>query len=302
MHLIDGRNFQPAVPAATGEIARRCFDCFGDDLQNVIHIGLGRGLEQAEAEAGAGAGLVEAHGHQHVAWLGGSGVAGRTAADGDAFQVERDHQRFAFQIVEPDVGGVGDAGIGFVDSQVPGSFGFIDSPVPKCEGPGAPGVCVPLTPVPGIRRMPGFEAVARAGRGGRWCHLRASAWPVPRPWPGPRCRARSRFRRGGGARGCRPPAAIRCGVPRRTNIAPMPLGPCILWALMEQRWHPKRRTSKRDLARALHGVDVEEDAGFGGDLADLFDGLQDAGLVVGQHDADQARLGPDGAANIRWDR
>ena len=55
---------------------------------------------------------------------------------------------------------------------------------------------------------------------------------------------------------------------------------------------------ERDLARALHGVDMEEDAGVGGDLADLFDRLQNAGLVVGQHDADQPGLGPDGAQNV----
>ena len=40
------------------------------------------------------------------------------------------------------------------------------------------------------------------------------------------------------------------------------------------------------LARALHRVNVEENAGVGGDFADLLNGLAHPGLVVGQHDAD----------------
>ena len=52
------------------------------------------------------------------------------------------------------------------------------------------------------------------------------------------------------------------------------------------------------LARALHGIDMEVCAGFGGDLADRFHGLQDAGLVVGEHYADQAGLWTEGAKNI----
>src|ERR1035438_1074834 len=54
-----------------------------------------------------------------------------------------------------------------------------------------------------------------------------------------------------------------------------------------------------DFARALDRVDVEEDSGVGGDLADFLYGLQDACLIVRQHDADQAGLGPDGAQNVR---
>ena len=56
---------------------------------------------------------------------------------------------------------------------------------------------------------------------------------------------------------------------------------------------------KRYLARALHGIDMEENAGLGGDLADFFHGLQDAGFVVGQHHADEPGLGPNGALNVR---
>ena len=48
----------------------------------------------------------------------------------------------------------------------------------------------------------------------------------------------------------------------------------------------------------LHGVGVEENALFLGDLADLLDRLDHADFVVGVHDGDQNRLGGDGAAQI----
>ncbi len=53
-----------------------------------------------------------------------------------------------------------------------------------------------------------------------------------------------------------------------------------------------------DFAGALNGIDMEESAGRGGDFADLFDGLEDAGFVVGEHDADEAGFGADGAENV----
>ena len=53
----------------------------------------------------------------------------------------------------------------------------------------------------------GFKPVAQRGQPVDRAIVEASAWPVPQPWPGQRCRAHSLCRRGGGARGCRPPAA-----------------------------------------------------------------------------------------------
>ena len=49
-----------------------------------------------------------------------------------------------------------------------------------------------------------------------------------------------------------------------------------------------------NLADGLHGVGVEEDALLVAELADLGDGLDDADLVVGVHDADE-----DGLV-VRW--
>ena len=53
-----------------------------------------------------------------------------------------------------------------------------------------------------------------------------------------------------------------------------------------------------ELAGCLDGVGVEIDVGFGGDLADLFDGLDRAGLVVGHHDADELGIRPERAAHV----
>src|ERR1035437_3046894 len=61
---------------------------------------------------------------------------------------------------------------------------------------------------------------------------------------------------------------------------------------------------ERDLACALHSVDMEENPPVLGNLADLddfanvFDGLQYTSLVVGQHHADESCLGPYGGENI----
>src|SRR6202041_185909 len=68
------------------------FDGGGNDLKNVVNIGVGDGFEQAKAEAGAGAVAVYAHGEQNMAWFGSSGVAGGAARDGDAFKIEGDYQ------------------------------------------------------------------------------------------------------------------------------------------------------------------------------------------------------------------
>ena len=42
--------------------------------------------------------------------FGGAGLAGAASADGEALQVECDDEGFGFEVIEVDVGGVGDAG------------------------------------------------------------------------------------------------------------------------------------------------------------------------------------------------
>ena len=54
----------------------------------------------------------------------------------------------------------------------------------------------------------------------------------------------------------------------------------------------------RYLPCCLYRVGVEIDVRFGGDLANLFDRLQDAGFVVRHHDGDQLGVGAQGATNV----
>ena len=53
-----------------------------------------------------------------------------------------------------------------------------------------------------------------------------------------------------------------------------------------------------NLAGGLDSVSVEGDFGFGGDLADLLDGLNDAGFIVGHHDADELCIWLERAVNV----
>ncbi len=64
-----------------------------------------------------------AHGEQHVRWFHGAAGTGRAAGDGEAAQVHGDHDCFAFDAVEPDVGSVGQPR----DNDPRLSFGFFDS-------------------------------------------------------------------------------------------------------------------------------------------------------------------------------
>ena len=56
----------------------------------------------------------------------------------------------------------------------------------------------------------------------------------------------------------------------------------------------------RDLARGLGGVSVEQRTVGVGDAGQLRDGLQGAGLGVGQHDADQGGVAGDGLLKVGW--
>src|SRR5258708_16509206 len=51
-------------------------------------------------------------------------------------------------------------------------------------------------------------------------------------------------------------------------------------------------------SRGLDGVGVKKNVGFGGDLADLFHILQNAGLVVGHHDGNELGVGFDSLADF----
>src|SRR5579863_8877582 len=83
----------------------------GDGVDERVHFLKSISAAEGEAQAGAGAGGREAHGEQDVRRLDGAARTGRAAGDGEAFEVERDDHGLAFDAVEADVGGVGDAAV-----------------------------------------------------------------------------------------------------------------------------------------------------------------------------------------------
>src|SRR5580698_8433115 len=82
----------------------------GDEGEGEVDFCFGGEFGEGEADAGAGAGVGEAHGLEDVGGLGCAGLAGGASADGEAFEVEGDDEGFGFDVVEVEVGGVGDAG------------------------------------------------------------------------------------------------------------------------------------------------------------------------------------------------
>ena len=247
-------------------------DGFGDDGEDVVDVGAGGGFEEAEAEAGAGAVFVEGHGHEHMAGLGGSGVAGRAAGDGDALEVEGDDEGFAFDVIEPEIGGVGDAGNGFA-----GYGGAVDARAGDLE-------------------QAGFEAVAEGGEALHGAVFERVLGEFN--GLGEADDAGDVFRAGAAA--ALVAAANEEGVERGSAAdveGSDALGSVELVGADGEQMAAVAADVDGNLARALNGVDVEEGAGLMGDGADLFDGLEDAGFVVGEHDADEAGVGAESIAD-----
>ncbi len=98
-------------------------------------------------------------------------------------------------------------------------------------------------------------------------------------------------------RSCVPPCSSgSMPMPRRMNIAPIPLGAPILWPETDARSNGIAAASIGDLAERLDGVGVEDrpDAlGVGGQLGDRLDG---ADLVVHPHHAGDRRVVADDRA------
>src|SRR5580704_13858417 len=63
---------------------------------------------EREADAGSGASGGQAHGGEDVGGFGGAGLAGGASADGEALEVECDDEGFGFDVIEVEVGGIGD--------------------------------------------------------------------------------------------------------------------------------------------------------------------------------------------------
>ena len=244
-----------------------------DDFESVVDVFDGGGLEQAEAEAGAGALLSDAHGEEDVGRLGCAGVAGGAAGDGESLEVEGDDERLAVEAVEPEIGGVG----GTRGADVV-SAGSVDSDLrDSCE-------------------EAGFEAVAESGQPGEGAvgeRAHGQLGGLAEGYDGGDV-----F--GTGAAAALVSATDEEGLERgsATDVERADaLGRVHLVAADGEQLAADAGDIDGELSGGLNGVNVEADAVLGSDLADGLDGLDDAGFVVGEHDADEACVGPDGGAD-----
>ena len=245
----------------------------GNEGEGAVDLFGGGEAGEGEADAGAGAGGGEAHGGEDVGGLGGAGLAGGASADGEALEVEGDDQGFGVDVIEVEVGGVGDAR----------GAGAVDAGVGDCSEEAL------------------FEAVAE---GGEVCWDRCGVG-LSQPCVG-------EF--GGFAEGYDAGDVFGAGAAL-----------ALVGAAVEERGEADVAADEEDagalrgvhlvagdgeqvdvlerglgaevegeLAGGLDGVGVEESAGGVGDGGEFGDGLDDAGLVVGEHDGDEPRVGAEG--------
>ncbi len=237
----------------------------GNDGEGAVDFGLGDGFEEAEAEAAAGAGFIEAHGHEDVGWIGGAGGACGAARDGDVLEVEGYDEGLGINEVEPDVGGVGDAG---GSSSVDAGAGDLGEDA-------------------------GFEAVAELGEAehcavgeGVECELGGAAEGHD---AGDILSA--------GATAALVATANLDGVEGGSSAdeeCADALGGVHFVAADGEEVAAEGFDIDGDFAGGLYGIDVKECAGGAGDGSDFADGLEDAGLIVGEHDGDEAGIGAQG--------
>ena len=207
--------------------------------------------------------------------FGGSGLAGAASADGEALEVEGDDEGFGFDVIEVDVGGVGDAGCsGAVDA------GFVD-----------------------LGEDALFEAVAEGGESGRGLSV---LQPGLRDLGGFAEAYDSGYVFGSGAALALVGAAVHhrgeADVAADEEDADTLGGVHLVAGDGEEidvlEWAVGAEVD-RDLAGGLDGVGVEEGSGGMGDGGECGDGLDDAGLVVREHDADEFGVGADGGDECR---
>uniref|UniRef100_E6QM64 Uncharacterized protein n=1 Tax=mine drainage metagenome TaxID=410659 RepID=E6QM64_9ZZZZ len=203
-----------------------------------------------------------------MGWFGGSGVTGGAAGDGQTLEVERDHQRFAFEVIEPEVACVGGAESGSsVDADKRNTSEKTSFEAVAEGGETWDGAVVE-------RAHGQFGGLAESDDGGDvFCSGAATAFVAATDEEG--------FKR-----------SSATDVERADA-----LGGVHLVSADGEQVTADPGDIDGQLSGGLNGVDVEVDAVFLSDLADGLDGLDDAGFIVGEHNADKAGVGQEGGAN-----
>ena len=238
-------------------------------FQREVHLLICRTRVQAEAQAGARALRQHAHRCQHMRGLRSAGHAGRATGDGQSLQVERDHQRLAFQVIEPEIRRIRHSRrFPAIDSSlIHARKNALLQPVAQCGEPRGT-----------VARDEGLR------------HLRRMSQPDD---------ARQVLRAGAAL------AFLRSAEEQRLRMRAPPdvecagaLRPMELVAGDGQQIAADRLHIDRHLARRLHRIGMEVHIGFLRDGADLSHRLQCADLVVGHHHADELRIRPKGTAYV----
>ncbi len=200
--------------------------------------------------------------------LGGAGLAGGAGAEGEAADVESDEEGFGVDAGEGEAGGVGQAGLGrAVDGGTGegGEEGLLEAVAKGGEGGGAVAGILGGGVEPG-----GGEAggVAEADDAGDVLSAGAALTLM-------------RTAEVHGAEG--EAAADEEGADA--------FGAVHLVGGEAEEIDAEGEDIDGDLADGLNGVGVDEGAGGMGEAGELGDGLEDAGLVVGEHEADECLMG-----------
>src|SRR5580658_6669979 len=94
-----------------GRYAAQVGDAGLDRFDQAIHLFLCVAWTERKTDAGTRLFRLQSHGEQHMGGLHRAAGAGRSAGNRVTAQVERDHDGLAFNSVEADVRGVGQAGV-----------------------------------------------------------------------------------------------------------------------------------------------------------------------------------------------
>ena len=165
------------------------------------------------------------------------------------------------------------------------------------RGAGLPSGNAPLSPVPGRARIPASSLSRSAGQARHGAVFDA----VHGEFDGLRKANDSGDIFGSGATAALVASAHNQRLHRRSTAhehRAYALGSMHLMAADREQMAAEPAHIKLDLSSALNGVNVEENARICRNFADFCHRLQHAGLVIGQHYADQPRFRADGAQNI----
>ena len=237
-------------------------DDAGEDLADAVDFGGSRDAAEREAEGGFGLGVGEAHGFENMGGFAGAGGAGGSGRAANAALVQENESGFTLDAVEGKVGGVGQAvGAAAVDR---GSGNLGEEGVFESVAQGGITRGVP-------RDFSGFAEGNDAGD-----ILRAAS-------AGVFLRAAQEGSEGNAAVGVESADAFRRMkfVARKTH-----------------EMDAEAFQAERNFTEGLHGVDVEDGAGFLNHRGDLFQRPEDTGFVVGPKERDKSGIGADCAGEL----